>query len=450
METDIEYGSKRIADLAPPAAMPKNGFGPVKENERIHAVDVLRGFALLGILVMNIYAFAMPFAGYQSPLPCGGDSKLDLGTWYVTHILFDQKMMSIFSMLFGAGLVLMARRADAKDQKFGRFYYRRLLWLLMFGLVHAYLLWVGDILFFYGICGMLLFPFRKLSARTLIITGICLMLVAPPVSTAMGFMFGWMRGEVREAHRRIEAEEELEPYHRDLMANWDEMRKGMDPPPKEIRRQIKAHQGSYNEIFMERLPALIWMQTILLVFSLGWRITGLMMLGMGLMKAGVFSAGRTRGFYLKLVALGYCVGFLLVGISAFDLTRTGWDFVHMFKIGMYWNYFGSVFVALGHVGMVMLVFQSGTLGWLREALSAVGRMAFTNYLMHTLICTTIFYGYAFGQFGRIDRFALMGIVLAIWILQLALSPLWLRHFKFGPAEWLWRSLTYRKLQPMRR
>ena len=116
--------------------------------------------------------------------------------------------------------------------------------------------------------------------------------------------------------------------------------------------------------------------------------------------------------------------------------------------GIFYNSFGSLVVALGHVGMMMLVVQSGAITWLTNRLAAVGRMALTNYLTHSIVCTTLFYGYGFGLFGTINRTGLAAIVLIIWVTQLLISPIWLRHFRFGPAEWLWRSLTYWKLQPM--
>ncbi len=116
--------------------------------------------------------------------------------------------------------------------------------------------------------------------------------------------------------------------------------------------------------------------------------------------------------------------------------------------GIFYNAFGSLVVALGHVGMLMLVVQSGLIAWLTTRLAAVGRMALSNYLTHSLVCTTLFYGYGFGLFGHINRTGLAGIVLFIWIFQLVVSPIWLKHFRFGPAEWLWRSLTYWRIQPI--
>ncbi|MEQ8204825.1 MAG: hypothetical protein RIA65_01515, partial [Woeseia sp.] len=162
----------------PTSATPDQLPGPVTQAERFGTIDTLRGVAVLGILIMNIYGFAMPFAAYSNPLVMGGLEWYNIGTWFATHVIADQKFMSIFSMLFGAGIVLMWERAEARDAKFGRIYYRRMFWLLMFGLIHGYLIWFGDILFHYALMGMLIYPMRKLKARTLIIVACLLLPVA--------------------------------------------------------------------------------------------------------------------------------------------------------------------------------------------------------------------------------------------------------------------------------
>jgi uncharacterized protein len=170
---------------------------------------------------------------------------------------------------------------------------------------------------------------------------------------------------------------------------------------------------------------------------------------MGLMKLGVFSASRSRRFYATMVALGYGIGLPLMVFDALQLIDHRFSTQYELHGGMLYNAFGSLIVALGHVGLVMLIIQSGAIAWLIRRLAAVGRMALSNYLTHSIVCTTLFYGYGFGLFGTINRTGLAAIVLAIWTFQLIVSPIWLKYFRFGPAEWLWRSLTYWRLQPMR-
>jgi uncharacterized protein len=170
---------------------------------------------------------------------------------------------------------------------------------------------------------------------------------------------------------------------------------------------------------------------------------------MGLMKLGIVTAHRSRRFYAWMVGLGYGLGLPLMIFDAIDLIRHRFSFDYFMRGGVFYNAFGSLVVALGHVGLLMLIVQSGALGWLTTRLAAVGRMALSNYLFDSLVCTTLFYGYGFGLFGHVNRTGLAAIVLTIWIIQLLVSPIWLKYLRYGPAEWLWRSLTYWRIQPMR-
>jgi hypothetical protein len=181
-----------------------------------------------------------------------------------------------------------------------------------------------------------------------------------------------------------------------------------------------------------------------------WMIGGRMLLGMGLAKAGVFSAERSVGFYRKMVLWGYGIGMPLILIDTFGAIQNDFGFFWGIRYGSLLYTTAAIPIALGHVGLVMLIVKGGVIRRLTDRLAAVGRMALTNYLTHSVACTALFYGWGGGLFGKVDRTGLALIVLTIWIFQLIVSPIWLRHFRYGPAEWLWRSLTYWKLQPMRR
>ncbi len=429
----------------PPAAST-----PVTEPERVDSVDTLRGVALLGILVMNIYFFALPGAVYFNPRAWGGAEGINLWTWVVTHVFFQQKFMSIFSMLFGAGIILMFERAERRGSPFGRIWFRRVFWLLMIGLVHAYIFWYGDILFSYAVCGFFIYFFRRLSPRTLVIIGIILMLVAIPLSSGIGLFVGFMRDTAAEAERLEAAGEDLDVMQRSMLDSWGEMKNEHYPTPEQLQEEVDLYgAGTYGEIFADRFPAVISMQLFAGLISVYWLVTGLMLIGMALMKSGVFSAKRSYRFYIVMVCCGYGFGLPLAILSVWKLMAHNFDVIYIFTYGGHYNYVAALPVALGHVGLVMLACKAGLFTALRLRLAAVGRMALTNYLMHTLICIFIFYSHGLGLFGRIDRFLLMGVVLAIWILQLAICRPWLERFRFGPAEWLWRSMTYRKLQPFR-
>ena len=421
-------------------ARPRERFeplGPVAGKQRIDSIDILRGLAVLGILAMNIGGFVMPLAAYTNPKIWGGDG-VNIGVWFFNHFFFDQKFLPIFSMLFGAGLILMYERAKDQDELLAGVYYRRTMLLIFFGFLHAYLIWWGDILFFYGVCGLFLFLFRKASVRSLLVVGGCLFLMNIPINMLQGFHLKTLSGEMA----KITAKKEQE---------WKQISAMMAPSERKIQRTIEVYQtGSYGEIFKERAGFLLMFQPGGLFAFAFWRCGGLMLIGMALMRLGIFSGQRSRSFYVRMVALGYGIGIPIVAVGAYWIARSDWDPYELMLTGVHWNHVGSVPVSLGHVAVLMLVIQSGALQGLTERLRQVGRMAFTNYLMQSVVLTTVFYGYGFGLYGQVDRLGQWGFVVAMWVAQLWWSPLWLRHFRFGPAEWLWRTMTYGQVQPLRR
>ncbi|HUV29702.1 MAG TPA: DUF418 domain-containing protein [Acidobacteriota bacterium] len=434
-----------------PAVEPErmSRLGPVSSSERIAAIDVLRGVALLGILVINIELFALPNSVIFNPTVAGGFTGLNLFAWKVDTIFFLEKMMAIFSMLFGGGLILMSGRAEASGRPLCGIYYRRILWLLLIGLAHAYLLWFGDVLFSYALCGLLLYPLRRRSARLLIILGVILLVLGMLIRTGAGTINGMLRENAVAAQEAQARGEDLSAQQRAVMNAWEQMRSMFEPPAAVLAEETAARRGSYSQVLAWRIPHTLMMQTQGFVFMVFWRTAGLMLLGMGLMKLGVLSGMRSPRYYLLMIITGYGIGLPLSGYGAGSLIAHGFDIVYRLTSGNHYSYTGSVLVALGHTGVIMLVCQFGFLEGLTWRLAAVGRTALTNYLAQTLICTTIFYGYGLGLFGRIDRFGLWAFVLGVWLVQLWLSPIWLKRFRFGPAEWLWRSLTYGRLQPMR-
>ena len=218
---------------------------------------------------------------------------------------------------------------------------------------------------------------------------------------------------------------------------------------KEWDKEMAAYRGGYLGIVKHKAFDVLMEQVFGFLFGAGFFAASRMLVGMGLMKLGVFSAQRSRRFYLWMVGLGYGLGLPLMIFDAIELIRHRFSSDYFMHGGIFYNVFGSLVVALGHVGLLMLIVQSGALGWLTTRLAAVGRMALTNYLFDSIACTTLFYGYGFGLFGHINRTGLAAIVLTFWIIQLLVSPIWLKYFRYGPAEWLWRSLTYWRLQPMR-
>ena len=432
-----------------PVPVHGDGLSPIAANERFVSIDVLRGVAVLGILVMNIYGFAMPLVAYGNPLALGGTEPHNLGTWFFTHILFDLKFLSIFAMLFGAGLVVMSSRAESRGTQFGRIYYRRQFWLLLLGAIHGYLIWWGDILFLYAAIGMLVYFFRSRGPRTLIIVAV--LILPMPLLLDHGVAINVDRAivKVTEIEELQASGTELSDEQTKALKDWEGMRQFMAPTDEDVQADLDAYRGGYLEIVEHRAPIVLMLQVFLTLFFGIWRVGALMMIGMALLKLGVLSGERSVGFYRNMMLAGYLVGLPLTIFSASDLYAHQFDPLYVFRVGGIANYWGSVIVAFGHIGLVMLIVKTGALQKLMARFAAVGRMALTNYLMHSVILTTVFYGYGFGLYGSIPRFWQMGFVVAVIGLQLMLSPWWLSRYRFGPLEWLWRSLTYRKRQPFR-
>jgi len=402
------------------------GPQPVSPQERILSLDVLRGFAVLGILIMNIQSFSMIQAAYINPTAYGDLSGLNRLVSVLSYIFADHKFMTIFSLLYGAGILMLTRRAEARGVRPAGLHYKRTVWLIIFGLLHAYLLWYGDILFKYGVCALLAYPFRNLKPGRLFATGIVIFSVTFGLYLLFGFSIPYW------------PEEAL----RNTMKMWD-------PDAASIAEQICVYQGGWIEQMSLRIPEAIGGQTFLMAIRTGWRVLGLMLMGMALMKWGVLTAERSRRFYSYMLAIGFAVGFPIVILGLIMNNRAGWAMEYSLFQGGLFNYWGSIFVSGGYIAMVMLACSSAARGPLLRTLSAVGRMAFTNYIVQSLICTTIFYGHGFGLFGQVERKIQILMVFAIWIFQLLVSTLWLKYFRYGPIEWLWRTLTYGKLQPMR-
>jgi uncharacterized protein len=404
------------------------GAQPITEKQRIVSIDVLRGFALLGILPMNIQYFSMISAAYFNPTAYGDLHGANFLVWFVCHVLADEKFITIFSMLFGAGIVLMTSHVEAAGRRPAPLHYRRMAWLILFGLLHGFLLWSGDILFAYGMCGLVPYVFRKLPPRTLLVAGLAMICVACFSLSAYGRISAhWTPTQLQQAREDV----------------WM-------PSPEGVAKEIAAYRGSWVQQMKFRVPDTVQMDTSFFVFFTFWHVCGLMLFGMGLFKFGVFSAVRAPSFYWTMIALAAFVGIPVVLYGTYRDFAAGWDFRYSFFYGAQFNYWASLLVSLGWVGVVMLVCRTSALAPLAGRLAAVGRMAFSNYIMHTLICTTLFYGHGLGLFGKLERVWQFAIVLAIWTLQLIVSPVWLRYFLFGPLEWVWRSLTYWQLEPFQR
>lgn len=399
---------------------------PTQPSERNIALDALRGFAILGILIMNIQSFSMIGAAYINPTAYGDFTGIHKWVWIISHVFADQKFLSIFSIMFGTGIILFTERLDVKGLNSLTLHYRRTIWLIIIGLIHAYLFWYGDILVTYGLCGLIVILFRKLSAGVLLIAGVLIFSVASILYFLFGLSLPYMPAEA-----------------------YDSIKQSWLSTPEIMQKELLAYRSGWLEQMELRVPEAIKFQTFLFLILMGWRAGGLMLVGMALYKWGILTAGRSKRFYMIFLIACFIIGFPMIVVGVVKNFKASWSVDYAMFFGSQYNYWGSLLVALGYVGLIMLIAKLSIMKKMLGLLSAVGRMALTNYLLQTLICTTIFYGHGFGLFGRVERLGQILIVFGVWIVQLLASPIWLRYYQFGPAEWLWRSLTYWKLQPMR-
>jgi uncharacterized protein len=437
---------------APDAAPEQTpAFAPVAASERMASVDVVRGIAVLGILLMNIIGFAFPFATYADPTIAGGSTGLNFWIYAVNAVLVDGKMRGIFSLVFGAGVVILTSRAfergagaDAAD-----IHYRRMFWLMLFGVLHAYLLWWGEILYPYALMGLLLYPMRKMSARGLIIAGCVLSVLLTLGMTGEAFRAVDMRAAAAAADAALQRGESLTDEQVKAQREWNERMKLMKPDAQEIARINAAFQGSYFDVVKEQAKAVVQWHFTPYYFPLNWDMLLMMFFGMAMVKTGVLAASRSYAFYTKMAFAGYAVGLPLSVWHVQQNAAANFEHIAMGFNGIVYEP-ARIAVCLGHVAVVMMIVKAGALPALTARFAAVGQMAFSNYVLQSLICTTVFYGYGFGLFGTLERYQAYYVVLGCWLVHLTWSPIWLRFYRFGPLEWGWRSLTYWHLQPMRR
>ncbi len=412
---------------------------------------MLRGVALLGILTMNINGMALPGqAGLEEPTIAGGDTGLNLVAWFSNELFFSGKMRTLFSMLFGAGLILMTARSESKAgaTPLADIYYRRNIWLIVFGLIHGYiLLWPGDILYGYGLCALFLFTFRNTTAKRLIMASLCAFAILVFVS-----LYDWrvIHGQHAEAAATgviLADGGTLTEEQKAAKETWEEKLESFKPGEKKIEEEIATMRGGYWGIFKHLSGKTASLESVMFYRIWFWDVIGMMLLGMAMMKMGIFTAGRSYRFYIWMIAIGYGIGNPLnAGVSYYKISQ-GFDPVMIHMTWMIYN-LQRLTVAIGYVGLVMLICKSGAVQWLTARLAAVGRMALTNYISQTILCTLVFYGYGLGLFARLERHQIVLVVVGIWIFQLIVSPIWLRHFRFGPLEWIWRKLKHRPLEKL--
>lgn len=393
---------------------------------RISQLDILRGVALLGILVMNMISFGLPGVLYINPDALGPLGSLDHTAFLFSEVFANEKFMGMFSVLFGAGVVLFTDRIRSKDKSEAAWHYRRNFWLLLFGLAHAYLLWNGDILVTYAVCSIWLFLFRRWSVRGLLIaSGLFLGLLM-----LANLFFGWSM-----------------PYW--TPEEIDGLRAFWTPDAASVTQEIDAYRGSWLDQMAQRIPGAFAIQTSLMPF-LAPRATGMMLLGMALYKAGVLTGQRDRRWNGRLALIGLGLGTLISVIGVWQNEVNGWSIEYSFFTGTVFRTLGMIPLVIGYIGGILWLCEGRVGPWMERRLAPVGRMALTNYLTQTILATTVMYGHGLGWYHTLGRAELWWVILPIWGLQILWSKWWMDRYRFGPFEWLWRTATYWKAQPMRR
>lgn len=412
-----------LLSYAPPAV--------ATARTRIDSLDLLRGAAILGIFLMNTQSMGLVSAAYLNPTAhlTARDADgllafvgLDRWVWIVVHILADMKFITLFSLMFGAGILLQGDRVAARGQSPWAVHYRRMAVLLLLGALHGYLLWYGDILFSYAVCGILLFPLRKLP---------------PPLLVPLGLLFIALPTVFEYLSREIYP---IWNVYFQQAVNWMYTGTGSEIESYRNGGLAEFHYRAAESFFSQSLGLFTW------TF---WRCGGTMLIGFALQRwkffAGEWSLPAYAFIALTLIPIGWAA--TILGVYHNDQIDWNWDLGIDF-LPLQFNYVGSLLSCLGYAATGVLVASwvarrpRGLAALAVGPIRAVGRTALSNYLFQSLVGTTIFYGHGFGMFEKFSRPQLLLIVLPTWLVQLTVSPIYLRSFKQGPVEWCWHWLAY--------
>lgn len=408
------------------------------DQGRIAQIDVLRGFAVLGVYWVGAGAFGLPYGANALPTLLGTPSNLNLAIWASTEVYVSGAMRGLFSMLFGASALIFLDegRLHSGGLALVDRFYRRNLTLMLFGIVHAYLLlWPHDVLYAYGLLGMFLFPLRKVRPLVLVLVGVA-MLSLVELEIDWGLVLGWLRGQPSpEMVATATTPEESARFF-----GW-------------LRRQmaddIQIYRSGYLDIFAAQAAEVAAQQSSVFYKRHLFEIGGMMLIGMALYRWGIFSGQRPVRTYLWLALFGFAVGGWMRGADLYHAYLRDFDPLTLVQLEEARWGLDRLPVVLGHVGLIGLLCRWAKADWLTGPLAATGRLALTNYIGQTVFSITLFYGFGFGLFASLERWQLALVCLGVWVFQIGFSVLWLRRYRYGPLEWLWRSLIFGQVQPMR-
>jgi uncharacterized protein len=412
------------------ATWQREALTPVAAAERIETLDALRGFALFGILVVNMALFSWPiYARIAEEVWTTRDALADR----VVRFLAEGKFYLLFSFLFGLGMAIQIERAEARGAAFTGRFCRRLLVLLGIGLVHAFLIWEGDILVWYALFGFLLLPFRKRKPKTLLVWAVVFLLI-PVVIYALLWVLVSLASLV--PHIANEIQQEFAKAAEFYASSAEE------------NRRVFA-SGSFAAIFVQRARNVLFLWKY--VWTFAPTFFAMFLVGLYAGKRRLLQEVEANvGLIRRLLIWGLCLG-----LSANLIYTVSFEFANAPEFNFAWvvttatHAVGGPSLCLFYVAAVTLLLRRDHWQDRLRPLAAAGRMALSNYLLQSLVCTTIFYGYGLGWYGSVGRAAGLGLAVLIYAVQIPFSVWWLKYFRFGPAEWVWRTFTYGKRQPMR-
>jgi uncharacterized protein len=411
----------------PPAAQPSS-LAPTTKADRLASIDFARGMALLGILLVNAAALFGPIAALAEPTYFARQPAADRVAALGVLALCQGKFVSIFSLLFGYGLLGQLEKANAAGRSAAGFAFRRLAPLAVFGLIHALAIWYGDILFFYATMGFWLLLARRASARVLLIVGGCLVVFAVLVAAALGVL------------DRPEAAN-LSPADGQARGALELLNDALGPEaPAWVASEIAAYRdGPWSRAQGFRTIEWLFNGLVMVVF-LGWLALGMFFIGGALWRVRFFAPEQER-LRRRVVWVCLPIGLTIEAIAIVILwpyppaNRRAW------VIGQAIQEVGVLFLPLGYLAGFALLAERLP-GWLRDPVASAGRMSLTVYLLESILATALAYHWGLRLFGRFGAAVQVPLALAIWLLLVAASHLWLRNFRQGPMEWLWRRLEY--------
>jgi uncharacterized protein len=415
---------------------------PTRRGERIDTLDIVRGFALFGILLMNIVAMGLPGQAYFNPAALGEPTAAETTTWFITHSFFEGTMRTLFSMLFGAGFVLLLDRLEARGLGMAgaKIYMRRMLLLMVFGVINiGVLAWYGDIVFAYGLCGVFLLVFWRSNLRGLMVWAAIFFAATTLMNTGGGFKMGQLTPPYEAAIAAQEAGETLSEAQEADIEAYDEMSAWFTSDPEVIAENFETYEDGWLAVGAANMgeyfgASLAYYAPFHLFDPLAAMLLGMIAFRIGLLQGGwgwkpvlaltvgalVIAVPVNLRETLMIQAGGYSPEAIFNSLATYDL--------------------GRVSMALAWLGVFLLLCKSPLVAGLKASVGAVGRMALTNYLAHSLMAAIVFI--PMGWYGELARNELYLVVAGMWAVNIAFSMAWLSVFTMGPLEYLWRAGTY--------